>query len=115
MKKTIALLSICGIAFLLAGCGHNAVQYSDGIGVELGLIPDQYQIALNFRYGKIFSAVVKEKTEIMLETEGGGEVDKSDTAAGKTSNKTILTFKTGDQVTGRMVELEEAKAKKTEN
>ena len=56
-------------ALLLAGCGHNAVTYGDGVSAEIGLIPDQYKVALTFRYGKIFSAVVKEKTKLTLTTD----------------------------------------------
>ena len=97
----------------MSGCGHNAVQYSDGIGLEVGFIPEQYQVAVNFRYGKILSAVVKEKAEVTLESAGDFSTDLAtagtDNAATKATTK--LTLKTGDQVTGYVVDLEEAKAK----
>lgn len=101
------------ITLTMTGCGHNAVQYSDGIGLEIGFIPDQYQVAVNFRYGKILSAVVKEKSEVSLESTGGLVTADATTTAANADTKatTKLLLKTGDQVTGYVVDLEEAKAK----
>lgn len=116
-----SFLLIVGLAVFvtlaLTGCGHNAVQYSDGIGLEIGFIPDQYQVAVNFRYGKILSAVVKEKAEVSLESTGGlVTADASTTAANAdTKATTKLLLKTGDQVTGYVVDLEEVKAKNKSN
>ena len=62
-------LILCAVALFLAGCGHNAVTYGDGVQAELGFIPDQYKIALTFRYGKIFSAAVKERAKVTLTTD----------------------------------------------
>lgn len=113
-----SLFLVLGLAALtvlaLTGCGHNAIQYSDGLGLEIGFIPEQYQMAVNFRYGKILSAVVKEKAEVSLESAGDFSTDlatgqQPDNAATKATTK--LTLKTGDQVTGYVVDLEEAKAK----
>lgn len=90
-------------ALLLAGCGHNAVTYGDGVSAEIGLIPDQYKVALTFRYGKIFSAVVKEKTKLTLTTDAdnNGTADKT---GQNTAVKTTLTLETGDQITGYAVD-----------
>lgn len=111
MKKLFILASAAFAALLSAGCGHNAVQYSDGIGLEIGFVPDQYQVAVNFRYGKILSAVVKEKAEVTLESNGGLAYGGTSPQATDTQAVTRLTMKTGDQITGYAVELEEAKAK----
>ena len=97
------LLVLALFALLLAGCGHNAVTYGDGVSAEVGFIPDQYKVAFTFRYGKIFSAVVKEKTKLTLTT----DADNNGTAekAGQNTNvKTTLTLETGDQITGYGVE-----------
>lgn len=94
----------------LTGCGHNAVQYSDGVGLEVGFVPDQYTLALNFRYGKIFSAVVKEKTQIELKTEAANNASAQSDAKTQTGVITSLTMQTGDQVTGYVVDLERVKA-----
>ena len=102
----IGILSLLVAMLLMTGCGHNAVQYSDGIGLEIGFIPDQYQIAVNFRYGKILSAVVKEKAEVTLESTGGAEIGQN-TQDTTTKATTRLVLKTGDQVTGYVVDLAE--------
>lgn len=97
----IAIFTIATL--LLAGCGHNAVTYGDGVSAEVGFIPDQYKVALTFRYGKIFSAVVKEKAKVTLTT----DADNNGTAekAGQNTNvKTTLTLETGNQITGYAVE-----------
>lgn len=99
MKVAILFLSL----LLLAGCGHNAVTYGDGVSAEVGFIPDQYKIAFTFRYGKIFSAVVKEKAKVTLTTDAdnSGTADKAGAA---TKVATTLTIETGDQITGYGVE-----------
>lgn len=98
-------------AILFAGCGHNNVTYSDGIGFETTANPETFTFGLNFRYGKIFTATVKEKTEVNLEAGMTQETaaGTSNTASSKTGVETKLNFKTGDQVTGYTVELEKAK------
>ena len=94
---------ICLCALALAGCGHNAVTYGDGVQAELGFIPDQYKVALTFRYGKIFSAAVKEKAKVTLTTDAdnNGTADKTGQT---TAVKTTLTLETGDQITGYAVD-----------
>lgn len=106
MKKLFFLIP----ALLLVGCGHNAITYSDGIGVEMGFIPEQMQIAVNFRYGKIFSAVVKEQAEVKLSTDAGADA-ATDPALGARA-KTELALKTGKQITGYAVDLAKIEAKK---
>lgn len=110
----ICVLMAAGIiTLLLTGCGHNAIVYGDGIGLEVGFVPDQYQVAVTFRYGKILSAAVKEKAEVSLETDTGN-VGSLETSAVQTDTKvkTKLLLKTGDQVTGYVVDLAEVEAAK---
>ena len=97
------LLILCLCAFALAGCGHNAVTYGDGVSAEVGFIPDQYKVAFTFRYGKIFSAAVKEKAKVTLTTDAdnSGTAEK---AGNNTAVKTTLTLETGDQITGYAVD-----------
>ena len=51
---------------LLTGCGHNAIQYGDGIGFDVGINPNNYMLSLNLRYGKILSAVVRDNVKLEL-------------------------------------------------
>lgn len=107
----LGALVIIAVLLCLTGCGHNAVQYSDGIGLEIGFVPEQYQVAVNFRYGKILSAVVKEKAEVTLESTGDFSAAENPASA-STNATTKLTLKTGDQITGYVVDLAEVEAKK---
>lgn len=100
----LILLSLATL-LMLTGCGHNNVTYSDGIGLETTANPETFTFGLNFRYGKIFTATVKEKTEVNLEA---GMSQESGTTS-RTGLETKLSLKTGDQVTGYTVELEKAK------
>ena len=50
---------------LLTGCGHNAIQYGDGIGFDVGINPNNYMLSLNLRYGKILSAVVRATVDLV--------------------------------------------------
>lgn len=85
------------LLLLLSGCGHNTVTYGDGVQAELGLIPDQYKVAMAFRYGKIFTAAVKEKAKVTLTTKasGSGTVDKAGQKADIVSEISITT---GDHI-----------------
>lgn len=97
----------------MLGCGHNTVVYSDGIGLETTANPETFTFGLNFRYGKILTACVKEKTELDLKS---GFKQNSSMNPGENINPSILTamdaelhLKTGDQVTGYTVELEKVR------
>jgi hypothetical protein len=107
MRKIIVLAAVSGL-LTLTGCGHNIITYSDGIGLETTANPETFTFGLNFRYGKIFTATVKEKTDVNLEA---GMSQESGTNS-KTGLETKLSLKTGDQVTGYTVELEKVKAVK---
>ncbi len=101
------------MSIMTTGCGHNAVVYSDGIGLDASINPENYTLGINFRYGKILTAAVKEKTKINMKA---GMTQESKTGTSETNTGTIttgldseLTFETGDQVTGYVVELEKVK------
>jgi hypothetical protein len=107
MKKLIATGLLL---FLIAGCGHNVVTYSDGIGVDVSVNPETYTLGLNLRYGKILTAVVKEKTKLDIQAglkqESGLSSENNNVITGV---ETKLKFETGDQVNGYVVELEKQK------
>ena len=110
MKKIfIFVMGIIGIVSL-AGCGHNVVVYSDGIGLETTLNPETCTAGLNFRYGKILTATIKEKTEVNLEDGMLQQSAAGESLDSKTGLETKLYIKTGDQVTGYTVELEKIKS-----
>ena len=113
MRKTLVFAVALAATVLLAGCGHNAITYGDGVGFDFGVNPENFTMSMNLRYGKILSAVVRDNTEIEL----SGKVN-ADGAAGATGteNKTgvssdgTLRVKIGRQINGAAVELVEAGA-----
>jgi len=112
----VACLLVVVIA-LLAGCGHNAVVHSKGLGVETTMNPETFTFGVCVRYGEITTIAVKEKSEVNLES-GLKQESKLDSATDKNAAATVtgldtkLNVKTGDQVTGYTVELEKLKAVK---
>lgn len=98
MKNKILILTLSLAALAFAGCGHNAVTYVDGFEFNLAQV-------LVYRSGKILNANVKEKSDVIVETNNNGTQEQTD-------NKTVLTLKTGDQITGYAVDLEEVKTDK---
>ena len=113
MRKTLVFAVALAATVLLAGCGHNAITYGDGVGFDFGVNPENFTMSMNLRYGKILSAVVRDNTEIEL----SGKVN-ADGAAGATGteNKTgvssdgTLRVKIGRQINGAAVEFVEAGA-----
>ena len=113
MHKTLVVAVAVIATVLLAGCGHNAITYGDGVGFDFGVNPENFTMSMNLRYGKILSAVVRDNTEIEL----SGKVN-ADGAVGATGteNKTgvssdgTLRVKIGRQINGAAVDLVEAGA-----
>lgn len=66
---------ICAIILMLAlaGCSHNVVTYSDGIGLETTMRPDSGNFGLTFRYGKILNVTARENTEVKMNGEGSSD------------------------------------------
>lgn len=97
MKKIVLAISIITI---MTGCSHNAVTYSDGIGLDTTFNPETYTFGFCFRYGKIFSGVLRENSEVEMSGNGSATGNNS-TNATSTSN---LKIKIGKQITGYYVD-----------
>lgn len=108
----LAIFAIAFVAVLTTGCGHNMVVYSDGVGLDTTINPETYTFGLNFRYGKIIQATVKDNTKIQLAA--NGTLNNAVGSSGSTSQTTgvqapaELTIETGNQVTGYEVDLVKA-------
>ena len=96
----------------LCSCGHNAIQYGDGLGFDCGINPENYTASFNLRYGKILSAVTRDNVEIEVtgktDANGTGGVEKSGSAAVATDGS--LKVKIGRQINGAAVDLVKAGA-----
>ena len=109
-KIMLVLAAMC--AALLTGCGHNSVQYGDGVGFDFGINPENWTASMNLRYGKILTAVTRDNVEIELsgnasaDTQTGAEK----TALSKVGTDGNLKIKIGRQINGAAVDLVKAGA-----
>lgn len=95
------LILICVICLLVSGCSHNAVNYSDGLGFETTFRPDSGNFGFVFRYGKIFSAVLRENSEVEMNGNGSGGSTSENVSASSDGN---VKVKIGKQITGYYVD-----------
>lgn len=96
---------------LLSGCGHNAVNYSDGVGFETICRPDTGNFGFVFRYGKILSVTARENTEVEMAGSGQGGATAKDNTQASTSSSSNVKVKIGRQITGYYVDALKAGAK----
>jgi hypothetical protein len=99
-------------AMATAGCGHNVVNYSDGVGLETTFRPDSGNFGLTFRYGKILSATIRENSEVEMTGEGQGTGGTGDAATSGASSTGTVKIKIGQQITGYYVDALKAGATK---
>lgn len=100
MRNYFAVLAASGIFVMLAGCGHNAVTYGDGVGFDAGINPENCTASFNLRYGKILSAVTRDNVEIELSGNSSGTGEKN--GAVKTDGN--LKIRIGRQINGAAVD-----------
>ncbi len=110
MKNLFLVGAAVFATVILAGCGHNCVQYGDGIGFDAGINPENYTASFNLRYGKILSAVTRDNVELELtgKADADGTAGESGTAGASTDGN--LKVKIGRQINGYAVDLVEAGA-----
>ena len=112
MRNVLLILAAVCISAMIAGCGHNAVHYGDGIGFDAGINPENWTASFTLRYGKILSTVTRDNVEIELtgnanaNTQNGGEK----TALTKVGTDGNLKIKIGRQINGAAVDLVKAGA-----
>ena len=110
MKKIIFIGAVLGAVFGGYGCGHNLINYGDGVGFDAGINPENGTFSFNLRYGKILSAVTRDNVEI--EMTGKANADGTVGVDNKTGVATDgnLKVKIGRQINGYAVDLVEAGA-----
>ena len=112
MRKIMLVLAAVCLAALLTGCGHNSIQYGDGVGFDFGINPENWTASMNLRYGKILTAVTRDNVEIELsgnasaDTQTGAEK----TALSKVGTDGNLKIRIGRQINGAAVDLVKAGA-----
>ena len=129
MKRMMLFVGAVLTAVILSGCGHNAITYGDGVGFDFGVNPENFTMSMNLRYGKILSAVTRDNVEIEMTGQAdasgnvtpgiAGAVEGQATGTAGKGNTGVntsgtLRVKIGQQINGYTVDLERAKAQKTE-
>ena len=95
-------------AVLLCSCGHNAIQFSKGIGFDAGFDPEHMSARVNLRYGEILSVAARDNIEVELSTGVEGGTAEAPTASTKTDS--ALKICIGQHINGYFVEAIEAGA-----
>ena len=100
MRNLTLIVAALAVVVILTGCGHNAIQYGDGVGFDVGINPENCMLSLNLRYGKILSAVTRDNVE--LEMTGNATADGTAGTEKQTGVNTdgTLKVKIGRQING---------------
>ena len=107
----LAFVAVC-IATLLTGCGHNSIQYGDGVGFDFGINPENWTASMTLRYGKILTAVTRDNVEIELSGNASADTrtGAEKTALSKVGTDGNLKIRIGRQINGAAVDLVKAGA-----
>ena len=65
MRKIPVVVVAVIATILLAGCGHNAITYGDGVGFDFGVNPENFTMSMNLRYGKITTTFSQQSATIL--------------------------------------------------
>ena len=112
MHKLPFVFAAACAAALSISCGHNSIQYGDGVGFEFGINPDNWSALMTLHYGKILTAVTRDNVEIELTGNASadaqtGELESASTEFGTDGN---LKIRIGRQINGAAVDLVKAGA-----
>ena len=105
--KFITLFFAALSVAVLTGCGHNAIQYSDGIGINAGFDPEHLTANFTLRYGKILSVASRDMFELEMSGDATGSGEATQASAQTSSG---LKIKIGRQINGAARDLIEAGA-----
>ena len=106
MKNLFLIVAAVIAAGLLAGCGHNAIQYGDGIGFDAGVNPENWTASFTLRYGKILSAVTRDNVEIEVsgKADANGSTGSERSGLSNVVTDGTLKVKIGRQINGAAVD-----------
>ena len=97
MLKNIRLFLYALSVAMLTGCGHNAITYSDGIGINAGFDPEHMTASFTLRYGKILNVAARDVFELDLTGDVSGSGEATQASAQSSSG---LKIKIGRQING---------------
>lgn len=97
----IATLFICAF---LCGCGHNALVFSSGKYLNLGIDPTTGKTGVQYINGDLLTVVEKDNAKLTVQLK-----DTLDADGKKTTRISKIEYEVKEQTTGYEVELEKAK------
>ncbi|MBQ7404746.1 MAG: hypothetical protein IJW05_15050, partial [Lentisphaeria bacterium] len=89
-------------AVILSGCGHNVINYGDGVGFDAGINPENGTFSFNLRYGKILSAVTRDNVEIEMSGQADASGNVTPSIAGASSGQPAGKGNTGVNTSGAL-------------
>ena len=112
MREFLLVFAAGCLAALLMGCGHNSIQYGDGVGFDFGVNPENWTASVTLRYGKILTAVTRDNVEIELSGNANADTQTgaAKTALTKVGSDGNLKIRIGRQINGAAVDLIKAGA-----
>lgn len=106
VKSFRAFLAALSVA-MLTGCGHNAITYSDGIGVNAGFDPEHLTASFTLRYGKILNVASRDMFELDMT---GDAIADGEAAQSSAQTSSGLKIRIKRQINGAARDLIEAGA-----
>jgi len=112
MKNLFIIGAAVFATVFLCSCGHNVIQYGDGLGFDCGINPENYTASFNLRYGKILSAVTRDNVEIEVtgKTDANGDAGPAKSGSAAVATDGSLKIKIGRQLNGAAADLVKAGA-----
>lgn len=110
MRNLTLIVAALAVVVILTGCGHNAIQYGDGVGFDVGINPENCMLSMNLRYGKILSAVTRDNVELELTGQAAADGTAGTEKQSGVNTDGTLKVKIGRQINGAAVDLIEAGA-----
>lgn len=104
MKEILAVLGMALAILLLSGCGHNALVFSKGRYLNLGVDPTANKMGVQYVNGEQITVVEKDNAKLTVELK-----DTLDADGKKTTSVSKITYEITEQVTGADVELQTTK------
>lgn len=105
-KTVTILVTICMIMVVLCGCGHNALVFSKGQYLNLGVDPGTQKVGVQYVNGEQLTAVDKDNVKLTVELK-----DTLDVNGKTTTSISKIIYEIGDQTTGYDVDLAEINKK----
>lgn len=104
MGKIICLFLFGVLLIVCSGCGHNALVFSKGKYLNIGVDPSTQRAGVQYVNGEQLTAVERDNIKLTVEMK-----DTLDADGKKTTTLSKIIYEIGNQTTGYDVDLENAK------